>query len=217
MSADAELLRLDAGTLARRIASHTVSCRELMQATLARIAALNPLHNAIVSLRDGDALLAEADARDAALARGEAAGWMHGFPIAVKDLSDVQGLPTTRGSPAVGKPVAQADALFVERMKKAGVRIGWGTDLIGELDRDQCTEFALRSDIFSPVEILRQATSVNAEIMRQSDRLGKVAPGFLADLIVVDGDPLRDLGVFTEDGRNVPIVIKGGEIVKQMP
>ncbi len=110
--------------------------------------------------------------------------------------------------------IAPVYAENVERMKKAGVRIGWGTDLIGELDRDQCTEFALRSEIFTPVEILRQATSINAEIMRQSSLLGKVAPGFAADLIVVDGNPLEDISLFTEDGRNVPLVIKAGEIVK---
>jgi imidazolonepropionase-like amidohydrolase len=112
--------------------------------------------------------------------------------------------------------IAPVYAASVERMKVAGVRIGWGTDLIGELDRDQCTEFTLRREIFSPVEILRQATSINAEIMRQSSWLGQVAPGFAADLIVVDGDPLKDIGLFTEDGRNVPLVIKAGAIVKSM-
>ncbi|WP_043114667.1 amidase family protein, partial [Pseudacidovorax intermedius] len=88
-----DLLALDATTLSRRIADRSISCRELMQATLARIAALNPRFNALVSLRDADAVLAEADARDAQLARGERLGWMHGFPLAVKDLSHAAGLP----------------------------------------------------------------------------------------------------------------------------
>jgi imidazolonepropionase-like amidohydrolase len=110
--------------------------------------------------------------------------------------------------------LAPVYATNVERMRKAGVRIGWGTDLIGALDRHQCIEFTLRREIFSPVEILRQATSVNAEIMRQADRIGRIAPALAADLIVVDGDPLKDVGLFTEDGRNVPMVMKGGEIVK---
>jgi amidase len=142
MSADSELLLLDATTLSRRIATRAMSCRELMQASLARIAALNPVHNAIVSLRDPEALLAEADARDAALARGERTGWMHGFPVAVKDLSDVQGLPTTRGSPAVGKPIAQADALFVQRMKQAGAIV---------IGKTNTPEFGLGSHTFNPV------------------------------------------------------------------
>lgn len=132
----------DAGTLARRIAARELSCRELMQATLDRIATFNPIHNAIVSLRDAGELLAEADARDAALARGERAGWMHGFPIAVKDLSDAAGLPTTRGSPAVGQPVARGDALFVERMKRAGAIV---------IGKTNTPEFGLGSHTFNPV------------------------------------------------------------------
>lgn len=142
MATAAGLLQLDASSLARRIAAREVSCRELMQASLDRIAALNPVHNAIVSLRPAEELLAEADARDATLARGEFAGWMHGFPIAVKDLSDVQGLPTTRGSPAVGKPVAAADALFVQRMKKAGAIV---------IGKSNTPEFGLGSHTFNPV------------------------------------------------------------------
>lgn len=136
------LLMLDAGTLSRRIAARELSCRELMQASLDRIAELNPVHNAIVSLRDPGALLAEADAHDAALARGEITGWMHGFPVAIKDLSDAEGLPTTRGSPAVGKPVAAADALFVHRMKRAGAIV---------IGKTNTPEFGLGSHTFNPV------------------------------------------------------------------
>lgn len=142
MTTAAGLLQLDAGSLARRIAAREVSCRELMQASLDRIAALNRVHNAIVSLRPAPDLLAEADAHDATLARGEITGWMHGFPIAVKDLSDAQGLPTTRGSPAVGKPVAAADALFVQRMKRAGAIV---------IGKSNTPEFGLGSHTFNPV------------------------------------------------------------------
>src|ERR1700749_4977288 len=109
----------DASQLSRLLAERQLSCLELMTATLERIAALNPHYNAIVSLRDGDALLAEARARDAQLARGGRCGGMHGFPGAVKDLSDAAGLPTTLGSPATGRRIAKEDALFVARMKRA--------------------------------------------------------------------------------------------------
>jgi amidase len=138
----AALLALDATTLGQRIAAREVSCRALMQASLERIAALNPVHNAIVSLRGRDELLAEADAHDAVLARGELTGWMHGFPIAVKDLSDVQGLPTTKGSPAVGLRIASADALFVQRMKKAGAIV---------IGKTNTPEFGLGSHTFNPL------------------------------------------------------------------
>lgn len=137
-----DILALDAGTLSRRIAARSFSCRELMQATLDRIARLNPLHNAIVSLRDPQELLAEADARDRQLDRAEAVGWMHGFPIAIKDLSDAQGLPTTLGSPAIGRRLATGDALFVQRMKAAGATV---------IGKTNTPEFGLGSHTFNPV------------------------------------------------------------------
>jgi imidazolonepropionase-like amidohydrolase len=105
----------------------------------------------------------------------------------------------------------------VERLKQAGARIGFGTDLIGPLDRHQCLEFELRSEVLSPLEILRSATSVNADILRAGDRLGRVAEGYLADLIVVDGNPLDDLSLFQEDGRHVPVVMKAGVFLKGEP
>jgi amidase len=138
----AELLALDASALSRCIASREVSCRQLMQASLERIAALNPRHNAIVSLRDTGELLREADARDAQLARGERSGWMHGFPVAVKDLSDVEGLPTTQGSLAVGLRIARSDALFVQRMKRAGAIV---------IGKTNTPEFGLGSHTFNEV------------------------------------------------------------------
>jgi amidase len=136
------ILQLDASTLSRRIAARELSCRALMEASLARIAQLNPQYNAIVSLRPAQELLAEADARDAALARGESAGWMHGFPIAVKDLSDAQGLPTTLGSLAAGRRMPVADALFVQRIRAAGAIV---------IGKTNTPEFGLGSHTFNEV------------------------------------------------------------------
>jgi amidase len=139
---DAALLALDASTLSRRIAAREVSCRALMEASLQRIAALNPLHNAIVSLRPAADLLAQADARDAQLARGERCGWMHGFPVAVKDLSDAQGLRTSLGSRATGERIAAGDALFVHRMKRAGAIV---------IGKTNTPEFGLGSHTYNEV------------------------------------------------------------------
>ena len=135
-------LSLTATDLSRAVTARDISCVELMQASLARIDALNPRFNAIVSLRAPDVLLAEARARDDALARGERLGWMHGFPVAVKDLSDAQGLPTTLGSPAIGKWPAAADALFVQRMKAAGAIV---------IGKTNTPEFGLGSHTYNPV------------------------------------------------------------------
>ena len=82
-----------------------VSCREVMRATLDRIAAVNPALNAIVSLQDERDLLRQADARDAALARGESLGWMHGMPQAIKDAAETKGIPSTLGSPLLADHV----------------------------------------------------------------------------------------------------------------
>ena len=94
-----DITGMDALSLSAAIHARRVSCEEVMHAYLSRIARLNPRFNAIVSLRPEDELLAEARACDAELAAGRSRGWMHGFPHAVKDLADVKGLPTSRGSP----------------------------------------------------------------------------------------------------------------------
>ncbi len=142
MTSSLDMLSLDAGDLSLRIASRELSCRDLMRASLARIEALNPRFNAIVSLRDADVLLAEAGVRDDELAQGRRRGWMHGFPLAVKDLADAQGLPTTMGSPAMGRHPAARDALFVERMKNAGAIV---------IGKTNTPEFGLGSHTYNPV------------------------------------------------------------------
>jgi amidase len=115
---------LDADALSRAIHAREVSCREVMQAYLARIHALNPWLNAIVSLAADEGLLAQADARDADLAAGKSAhgsrGWMHGMPQAIKDAAHAAGFPTTFGSPLLKDAVASEDGLMASRMKAAG-------------------------------------------------------------------------------------------------
>jgi imidazolonepropionase-like amidohydrolase len=101
----------------------------------------------------------------------------------------------------------------LESMRKAGVKVGFGTDLLGETHVQQCREFTIRREVFTPVEILRQATSVNAEILMQSGKLGCIAPGAHADLLVVDGDPLADIGLLVANGRHLSLIMRGGDIV----
>jgi imidazolonepropionase-like amidohydrolase len=102
----------------------------------------------------------------------------------------------------------------LDKMRKAGVKVGYGTDLLGSTYVQQCREFTLRSEVFTPLELLRQATSVNAEMMLMEGKLGCVAPGAFADLIVVDGDPLKDIGLLAADGKKLPVIVRGGEVVK---
>jgi imidazolonepropionase-like amidohydrolase len=102
----------------------------------------------------------------------------------------------------------------MEKMRKAGVKVGFGTDLLGALYVQECREFMLRREVFTPVEILRQATSVNAELMQLDGQLGCIQPGAFADLLVVDGDPLKDIGLLAVDGKNLRTIVRGGEVVK---
>ena len=90
---------LSADALSLALHARELSCREVMHAYLTRIHALNPRHQAMVSLQSSESVLQQADARDAQLARGESKGWMHGMPLAIKDLVNTAGIATTLGSP----------------------------------------------------------------------------------------------------------------------
>ncbi len=122
------------------------------------------------------------------------------------------------GFPAVSQAKAEYaynQALSgMDRMRRAGVKIGFGTDLLGSTYVQECREFTIRSEVFTPLELLRQATSVNAELMMQQGKLGCIAPGALADLLIVDGDPLRDISVLAADGKGLRMIVSAGEIVK---
>jgi amidase len=123
-----DVTALPAHRQAALLRARQLSCRALMQATLDRIARLNPAHNALVHLRPADELLAEADARDAELARGEDRGWLHGLPMAPKDLTEVAGLPTTRGCTLLARHVSPRDSVMAGRLRAAGaVFIGRST------------------------------------------------------------------------------------------
>ena len=102
----------------------------------------------------------------------------------------------------------------LEKMKRAGVKLAYGTDLLGTTYVRQCQEFTLRKEIFTPLELLRQATSVGAELMMLEGKIGCIKPGAFADLLVVDGDPLKNIGLLTENGRRLPLIMRAGEIVK---
>jgi amidase len=112
----------DAAELSVAIRRRIVSCVEVMDAYLRHIDKLNPTVNAMVSRRPRDELIAEARQKDGLLSNGICQGWMHGFPHAVKDLADVEGLPTSHGfvRPGSGLPNPTTDALFVSRIRDAG-------------------------------------------------------------------------------------------------
>jgi imidazolonepropionase-like amidohydrolase len=101
-----------------------------------------------------------------------------------------------------------------EIYRTAGVKIGLGSDLEGNLHSYHLRELALRAQVASPAEVIASATVVNAEILQMQGRLGVVAPGAFADLLVVDGDPLRDLGLLQEEGRHLSAIMQNGVFYK---
>ncbi len=133
-----DILNMAAGAQAALIAAGRLSAQDLMRATLERVAAVNGPLNAIVSLRDGDVLLAEARAADDA----QASGPLHGLPIAIKDLADAAGLPTSQGSPLFAGQIADRDDLHVARLRKAGAII---------IGKTNTPEFGLGSHTYNPV------------------------------------------------------------------
>ena len=96
----------------------------------------------------------------------------------------------------------------------AGVKMAYGTDLLGELHKYQSEEFLIRAEVLPALEVLRSATTIAAEVLRMEGRLGVIAAGAFADLVVVDGNPLDNLGLLQEQGTYLPCIIKGGRVVK---
>jgi imidazolonepropionase-like amidohydrolase len=76
----------------------------------------------------------------------------------------------------------------------------------------QSDEFAIRAQVLSPAEIIGSATTIGAEILGMTGKLGRLAPGAYADVLVVDGDPLRDLSCLAGQGEHIPLVMKGGRV-----
>jgi imidazolonepropionase-like amidohydrolase len=100
-------------------------------------------------------------------------------------------------------------------MKRAGVRMGLGTDLLGSLHVRQSTEFTLRAKVLPSIDVLRSACSVNAEILRETGRLGCIREGAAADILVADGNPLQDISVLGSGGDRLSIIMKEGRFHKR--
>ena len=128
--------------LSAAIRAKEVSCVEVMQAYLTHIHRVNPTYNAIVSLVDDDSLLQQAEHADRELAAGHYAGWMHGMPHAAKDLTAVEGLVYTSGSPMYADRIADRDASWVTRVRNSGAIF---------IGKTNSPEFGLGSQTYNPV------------------------------------------------------------------
>jgi len=111
--------------------------------------------------------------------------------------------------------VREAGLGSLELLEAAGVKIGFGTDLLGPMHRYQSREFVIRAEAMAPFDIIRSATLVNAELLNRAGEIGTVAPGARADLIAIDGNPLADISLLDGQGEHITHIMKGGVFYKR--
>ncbi|MBB4189243.1 imidazolonepropionase-like amidohydrolase [Sinorhizobium terangae] len=121
------------------------------------------------------------------------------------------------GLPSTSRPkldlVRSAGFKSLEVLRAAGVKMAYGTDLLGATHAYQNHEFLYRSEVLLPREILASATTVAAELVGAKGRLGQVLEGAVADLLVVAGNPLEDISILARPERHLLGVIQDGKIV----
>nr|WP_321443404.1 amidohydrolase family protein [uncultured Cohaesibacter sp.] len=111
--------------------------------------------------------------------------------------------------------VREAGLERLAKMHKAGIVMGYGTDLLGGMHPQQSGEFELRGRYLPSDAVIRSATIDAAKVLRMEGQIGTIAPGAFADLIVVDGNPLDDLGLLADQGAHMPLILQNGAIKKK--
>lgn len=124
------------------------------------------------------------------------------------------GLPESSIAKLAEVRVAGIESLAI--LHQAGVKIGFGTDLLGFMQVDQSLEFTIRAEVLSPFEVICQATANNAELLNRADDLGVIKVGAIADLLVVDGNPLDNLGLLQNQGAHLSVIMKDGRFFKRL-
>jgi imidazolonepropionase-like amidohydrolase len=102
----------------------------------------------------------------------------------------------------------------LEMAHRAGLPIVYGTDLFADMHDQQLREFVIRAEVQPPADLIRAATTTAAQLLRLAGEVGVVAPGALADLLVIDGNPLEDIGVLTTPDRTLKLIMKDGRVYK---
>jgi imidazolonepropionase-like amidohydrolase len=110
--------------------------------------------------------------------------------------------------------VLDAGLRALELAQRSGIPIVFGTDLLGGMHEDQLTEFTLRREVQSPVEIIRSATLTAARLLRLEGQVGVITPGAFADLLVLDGNPLEDISVLTQPEQRLRLIMSRGRVTR---
>jgi imidazolonepropionase-like amidohydrolase len=132
--------------------------------------------------------------------------------VAMKERAAQYGMPAEMLEK--NEMVLEGGFRSLEICKRAGVKVAYGSDLLGALLEDQSREFSIRTSIVKPIEVIRSATLIAAEVVRRPGKLGVVEAGAWADLIVVDDDPLKDISLLEGQGAHLAAIVKGGAFHK---
>jgi imidazolonepropionase-like amidohydrolase len=108
----------------------------------------------------------------------------------------------------------EASAAALARARDFGVRIAYGSDLFKTPHEHQAYEFILRSSVESPLDSIRSATLVGAEVVGLEGKIGEISPGAFADILAVNGNPLDDLMLLQDQGARIPLIMKAGRQIK---
>jgi imidazolonepropionase-like amidohydrolase len=100
--------------------------------------------------------------------------------------------------------------------KEAGVQIGYGSDLSMHTQQFQNEGLAFHATALSNADVIRSATVVNAKVIKREGKLGELVSGAHADLLVVKGDPYRDLNVLANHADNIVAIMQAGAFVKSL-
>lgn len=126
---------------------------------------------------------------------------------------EAMGLPATSVAKVDDVRLAGMESLTI--MRDAGLQMAYGSDLLGGMHVHQSEEFVIRGRVLPAMEVIASATHIAARLLRMEGKIGTIAPGAFADLIVVDGNPLDDLALLTRQGAHMPMIMKDGAFIKR--
>tara|TARA_R110002074_G_scaffold354774_5_gene526671 strand:+ start:5607 stop:6842 length:1236 start_codon:yes stop_codon:yes gene_type:complete len=112
--------------------------------------------------------------------------------------------------------VREAGLERLVKMHDAGVTMGYGSDLLGGMQSEQSGEFPLRGRYIPADAVIRAATVDAAKVLRMEGEIGALVAGASADLIAVEGNPLENLDLLTDQGAHIPLIMKEGQVVKRV-